>query len=65
MADIFEEMAEQEMVHAKTLFKLLEGGEVEITASFLPETNLSQAPRHLHTHLGYDISQIPVIPRHP
>ena len=34
MADIFEETAEQEMVHAKTLFKLLEGGEVEITASF-------------------------------
>lgn len=34
MADIFEETAEQEKVHAKTLFKLLEGGEVEITASF-------------------------------
>lgn len=34
MADIFEETADQEMVHAKTLFKLLEGGEVEITASF-------------------------------
>jgi rubrerythrin len=34
IADIFEETAEQERVHAKTLFKLLEGGEVEITASF-------------------------------
>lgn len=34
IADIFEETAAQEMVHAKTLFKLLEGGDVEITASF-------------------------------
>lgn len=31
---IFEETAEQERVHAKTLFKFLEGGEVEISASF-------------------------------
>ncbi|MGE4556199.1 MAG: rubrerythrin [Desulfovibrionaceae bacterium] len=34
MADIFEETANQEKEHAKRLFKLLEGGEVEITASF-------------------------------
>lgn len=34
IADIFTETADQEMVHAKTLFKLLEGGEVEINASF-------------------------------
>lgn len=34
IADIFTETADQEMVHAKTLFKFLEGGEVEITASF-------------------------------
>jgi rubrerythrin len=34
MADIFEETAEQERVHAKTLFRFLEGGDVEITASF-------------------------------
>jgi rubrerythrin len=34
IADIFAETAEQEMVHAKTLFKLLEGGEVEINATF-------------------------------
>ncbi len=34
IADIFTETADQEMVHAKTLFKLLEGGEVEISASF-------------------------------
>ena len=34
MADIFEETANQEKEHAKRLFKLLEGGEVEITAAF-------------------------------
>jgi rubrerythrin len=31
---IFEETANQEKEHAKRLFKLLEGGEVEVTASF-------------------------------
>jgi rubrerythrin len=34
MADIFEETANQEKEHAKRLFKLLEGGEVEIVAAF-------------------------------
>ena len=34
VADIFEETANQEKEHAKRLFKLLKGGEVEITASF-------------------------------
>ena len=34
MAAIFEETANQEKEHAKRLFKLLEGGEVEITGSF-------------------------------
>jgi len=34
MAFIFEETANQEKEHAKRLFKFLEGGEVEITASF-------------------------------
>jgi rubrerythrin len=34
MAQIFEETANQEKEHAKRLFKLLEGGELEITASF-------------------------------
>jgi len=33
-ADIFEETANQEKEHAKRLFKFLEGGEVEIQASF-------------------------------
>lgn len=31
---IFQETADQEKEHAKRLFKLLEGGEVEVTASF-------------------------------
>ena len=34
MADIFEETANQEREHAKRLYKLLEGGEVEISAAF-------------------------------
>jgi len=34
IADIFEETANQESEHAKRLFKLLEGGDVEITAAF-------------------------------
>ena len=34
ISNIFEKTAEQERVHAKTLFKLLEGGEVEVQASF-------------------------------
>ena len=34
IAAIFERTAEQERAHAKTLFKLLEGGEVEVRASF-------------------------------
>ncbi len=34
MADIFEETSNQEREHAKRLFKLLEGGEVEVTATF-------------------------------
>ncbi len=34
IADIFTETANQEKEHAKRLFKLMEGGEVEITGSF-------------------------------
>jgi len=34
IATIFEETANQEKEHAKRLFKLLEGGEVEITGAF-------------------------------
>jgi len=34
IADVFAETADQEKEHAKRLFKLLEGGEVEIRAAF-------------------------------
>jgi len=34
ISHIFEETADQEKEHAKRLFKLLEGGEAEVTASF-------------------------------
>lgn len=34
IAAVFEETAEQERVHAKSFFKWLEGGELEITASY-------------------------------
>ncbi|OEU65383.1 MAG: rubrerythrin [Desulfovibrio sp. S3730MH75] len=34
ISKIFEETANQEKEHAKRLFKLLEGGEIEVTASF-------------------------------
>jgi len=34
IAEIFEETAEQERVHAKRFFKFLEGGMIEITATF-------------------------------
>ena len=34
ICDIFTETADQEREHAKRLFKLLEGGEVEVTAGF-------------------------------
>lgn len=34
IADIFEETANQEKEHAKRLFKLLEGGEAQVTATF-------------------------------
>ena len=34
ISDIFTETADQEKAHAKSLFKLLEGGETEITATF-------------------------------
>lgn len=36
IADIFTETADQEKEHAKRLFKLMEGGEIEIPASCFP-----------------------------
>lgn len=49
ISNIFTETADQEKEHAKRLFKLLEGGELEITAAFPAgvigdtETNLKEA----------------------
>ena len=49
IADIFEETANQEKEHAERFFKFLEGGELEITASFpagvigTTEENLAEA----------------------
>ena len=49
ISSIFEETANQEKEHAKRLFKLLEGGEIEITAGFpagvvgKTEENLAEA----------------------
>ena len=49
ISTIFEETANQEKEHAKRLFKLLEGGEIEITAGFpagvvgKTEENLAEA----------------------
>ena len=58
ISPVFEETANQEKEHAKRLFKLLEGGEVEIAASFpagvigTTQENLAEAAageNHEHT----------------
>ncbi|MEW6203184.1 MAG: rubrerythrin [bacterium] len=46
IADIFEETANQEKEHAKRLFKLLRGGEVEIQAKF-PAGVIGTTPENL------------------
>ncbi len=46
IADIFEETANQEKEHAKRFFKFLEGGDVEISASF-PAGKLSTTAENL------------------
>jgi len=51
IANIFDKTAEQERAHAKTLFKLLEGGEVEIQASF-PAGTLGSTMENLETAAG-------------
>ena len=43
IADVFAETADQEREHAKRFFKFLEGGEVEITASFPAGLNSTTA----------------------
>ena len=51
IADIFEETANQEREHAKRLFKLLEGGEVEIQAAF-PAGRLGTTSENLEAAAG-------------
>ena len=63
---IFEETANQEKEHAKRLFKLLEGGEIEITATFpagvigTTMENLTEAAageNHEHTSMYPDFAK--------
>ena len=51
IADIFEETANQEKEHAKRLFKLLDGGEVEITAAF-PAGSIGTTLENLQASAG-------------
>jgi len=51
IADIFEETANQEKEHAKRLFKLLEGGEVEVQAAF-PAGVISTTAQNLKASAG-------------
>jgi rubrerythrin len=51
IANAFEETAAQEKEHAKRLFKLLEGGEVEITAGF-PAGTIGTTPENLAASAG-------------
>jgi rubrerythrin len=46
ISEIFAETADQEKEHAKRLFKLLEGGEVEVTAAF-PAGVIGTTPENL------------------
>ncbi len=67
IAAIFTETAEQEKEHAKRLFKFLEGGEVEVNASFPAGTigdtvqNLKAAAKgeeHEYTHMYPEFARI-------
>ena len=49
---IFEETANQEKEHAKRLFKLLEGGEVEVSASFPAGMNTTTLENLIHAADG-------------
>ena len=51
IAEIFEETANQEKEHAKRLFKLLEGGEAQVTASF-PAGVIGTTPENLEEAAG-------------
>ena len=67
ISDIFSETANQEKEHAKRLFKLLQGGEVEITGAFPAGTiattmeNLKEAAageNYEHTQMYPDFAKI-------
>ena len=67
ISKIFEETADQEKEHAKRLFKLLEGGEVEISGSFpageilSTEENLRNAAsgeNHEHSEMYPDFAKV-------
>jgi rubrerythrin len=67
IADIFEETANQEKEHAKRFFKFLEGGELEVTASFpagvigttLENLNAAAAgEHHEHTEMYPGFAQV-------
>ena len=67
IADIFEETADQEKEHAKRFFKFLEGGELEVTASFpagvigttLENLNAAAAgEHHEHTEMYPGFAQV-------
>jgi rubrerythrin len=47
IADIFEETANQEKEHAKRLFKLMAGGEIEIPASTFPAGPVGETRQNL------------------
>jgi rubrerythrin len=51
ISEIFEETANQEKEHAKRLFKMLEGGMVEVTASF-PAGVIGATLDNLHAAIG-------------
>ncbi len=51
IAHIFEETAQQESAHAKRFFKLLKGGEVEITAKF-PAGTIGTTAENLRASAG-------------
>ena len=53
ISTIFEEIANQEKEHAKRLFKLLEGGEVEITGSFPPIATGVTNPLSIWSYSSY------------
>jgi rubrerythrin len=67
IADIFQETANQEKEHAKRFFKFLEGGELEVTASFpagvigttLENLNAAAAgEHHEHTEMYPGFAQV-------